>query len=98
MDENANLVFLDISKNKELSDEGSLVVLAQKLKYNTHLQTLDLSQVRVRKPFFKLHMEPSLQFNIFLKYVISQPAPEPIEEHLLTNIIIQQEVLPRFHP
>ncbi len=70
MNDGANLTFLDISKSKEILDEGSLVILAQQLKYNTHLQTLDLSQIRVRRPFLKQYMEPSLQFNISLKYVI----------------------------
>lgn len=60
MGEHSTLTFLDISKSKELNDEGSLVTLAQQLQYNTHLQTLDLTNVKVRKPFLKNHLEPSL--------------------------------------
>ena len=48
-----NLTYLDISKNKDLSDEGSLIILAQQLTHNKHLQTLDLSGLRIRKPFLK---------------------------------------------
>jgi hypothetical protein len=53
MGEDATLTFLDISKSKDLNDEGSLIVLAKELAFNTHLQTLDLTAVRVRKPFLK---------------------------------------------
>jgi hypothetical protein len=38
----ANLTLLDISKSKELNDEGSLIILAKKIAQNKHLQTLDL--------------------------------------------------------
>jgi Leucine Rich repeat len=31
------LTFLDISKNKELNDEGSLITLAKQLAQNNHL-------------------------------------------------------------
>ena len=53
MGEDATLTFLDISKSKDLNDEGSLIVLAKELAFNTHLQTLDLTAVRVRKLFLK---------------------------------------------
>jgi hypothetical protein len=33
----ATLTYLNIGKNMELSDEGSLVVLAKQLEFNTHL-------------------------------------------------------------
>jgi len=60
MGTHATLTFLDISKSKDLNDEGSLIILAKQLAFNTHLQTLDLNGVRVRKPFLKLFLEPSL--------------------------------------
>ena len=37
MGQDATLTFLDISKSKDLNDEGSLIVLAQQLAFNTHL-------------------------------------------------------------
>jgi hypothetical protein len=46
---------------------------------------LDLSGVRVRKPFLKLHVEPSLKKNITLKYVLGKLTPDIIDEQLLIN-------------
>lgn len=37
MGQHATLTFLDISKSKELNDEGSLIILAQQLAFNTTL-------------------------------------------------------------
>lgn len=37
MGHHATLTFLDISKSKELNDEGSLIILARQLARNTHL-------------------------------------------------------------
>ena len=86
MGQDATLTFLDISKSKDLNDEGSLIILAKELAFNTHLQTLDLNAVRVRKPFLKLYLEPSLQKNITLKYVLGKIAPDIIDEQLNINI------------
>lgn len=58
---NEGLTLLDISKNKELNDDGSLIVLANSLTKNKTLNTLDLSGVRIRKPYLKLHLEPALR-------------------------------------
>jgi hypothetical protein len=41
-------------------------------------------------------MEPSLQTNISLKYVLAKPAPDVIEEQLQINILIQTEILSRY--
>jgi hypothetical protein len=86
MGEYATLTFLDISKSKDLNDEGSLIILARQLAFNTYLQTLDLTGVRVRKPFLKLYMEPSLKKNITLKYVLGKLTPDIIDEQLHINI------------
>jgi Ran GTPase-activating protein (RanGAP) involved in mRNA processing and transport len=88
MGQHATLTFLDISKSKELNDEGSLITLAKQLAHNTYLQTLDLSGVRVRKPYLKLYMEPSLRKNITLKYVVGKLTPDIIDEQLNINIQI----------
>ena len=96
MGQHASLTFLDISKNKELNDEGSLTVLAQQLAYNTTLQTLDLNGIRVRKPFLKQYLEPSLKQNITLKYVLGKLTPDIIEEQLQINIQIKTDVLPNY--
>jgi len=51
MGANCSLTYLDISRNKELDDEGSLAIMAKSLSYNKSLTTLDLSGLRIRKPF-----------------------------------------------
>ena len=37
MGESATLTFLDISKSRELNDEGSLITLAKQIEFNTCL-------------------------------------------------------------
>ena len=96
MGEHSTLTFLDISKSKELSDDGSLLTLAQQLQFNSHLQTLDLTAVKVRKPFLKNHLEPSLQKNITLKYVLGKLTPDIIDEQLSINIQIRTDVEPNY--
>ena len=50
---NEGIEFLDIAKNKDITDEISLVALCESLTINKKLQTLDLSGITVRKPFLK---------------------------------------------
>lgn len=66
------------------------------MAFNTHLQTLDLSGVRIRKPYLKLYLEPSLKQNITLKYVLGKFAPEVIDLELEINIKIQTDVEPNY--
>ena len=80
--ENNTLQLLDISRNKELLDEGSLVTLVQSLAINKSIQTIDISGVRVRKPFLKSHFCAALKSNITLKYVIGKFTPEIIDDEL----------------
>lgn len=63
---NEGLRFLDIAKNRDVTDEGSLVVLADALTYNKHLKTIDLTGLNIRKPFLKMHFEQALKRNITL--------------------------------
>lgn len=86
MGAHATLTFLDISKNKELNDEGSLITLAKQLAFNNHLQTLDLTGIRVRKPYLKSYMEPALKKNISLKYITGNLTPDVIDVELKINI------------
>ena len=66
---NKGLKFLDIAKNKDISDESSLITLADALTVNRSLQTLDVSGLKIRKPFLKLHLEQALKKNITLRCV-----------------------------
>ena len=75
---NKGLKFLDIAKNKDLSDEASLVTLVESLEKNRALQTLDLSSLKIRKPFLKMHFEPALKKNITLQKVLGKIPPSII--------------------
>lgn len=77
---------LDISRNKELNDEGSLVTFAQSIAMNKSIQTLDMNGIRIRKPYLKSHFEPALISNITLKFVLAKMTPDIIDESLNTNI------------
>ena len=93
---NNTIKMLDLSKNKDLSDEGSLITLVQSIAFNSSLQSIDLSGIRIRKPFLKTYFEPALKTNITLKYVIGKLTPDIIDEDLLTNITIENEILPNY--
>jgi Ran GTPase-activating protein (RanGAP) involved in mRNA processing and transport len=92
-----NLTYLDISKNKDLSDENSLTIFAQQLAFNRFLQTLDLSGLRIRKPFLKQYFEPSMKKNCTLKFVVGNITPDIIDLDLRVNIQIENEVEPNFY-
>jgi hypothetical protein len=79
------ITYLDLSKNKELSDEGSLIALANSISKNRMLRTLDLTGIRLRKPFLKVHLEPALQTNITLVEVMGKIPPGTIENELAVN-------------
>ena len=96
MGAHCSLTYLDISKNKELDDEGSLVAMAKALASNKSLSTLDLSGLRIRKPFLKNHFEPALKTNCTLKYVIGKIPADVIDTELKTNILIENEIEPNF--
>ena len=93
---NKGLKFLDIAKNKDLSDEASLIALAEALEKNRCLQTLDLSSLKIRKPYLKQHLEPALKKNINLQKIIGKIPPGIIEFELETNIIIEKEIMPLY--
>ena len=67
MGSNSGISFLDISKNKDISDEGSLTTLVEALVTNETLRILDLSGLQIRKPFLKIHFDVALQKNITLQ-------------------------------
>ena len=50
---NEGLTFLDIAKNKDVTEDGSLSTLCDALTENKMLRTLDLTGYTIRKPFLK---------------------------------------------
>jgi hypothetical protein len=95
--DNNGLKFLDVSKNKDLSDEGSLVALAKSLSKNKMLRTLDLSGIRLRKPYLKSHLESALKTNIALIEVLGKiSAGSSLERELGINSMIENKIVPCF--
>jgi len=93
---NEGLIFLDIAKNKEITDEGSLLVLCDALILNKKLQSIDLTGLNIRKPFLKQNFDQALKRNITLQEVFGKIPPNIIQSELDTNIVIEKEVLPLY--
>lgn len=53
MAENMGIETLDISRNKEISDDGSLINLVNSLTKNQSLKKIILNGLHIRKPFCK---------------------------------------------
>jgi hypothetical protein len=94
LERNMGLEYLDVSKNKDISDEGGLITLAESLARNKKLKTLDVSGIRLRKPFLKSHLELALQSNITLIDVIGKIPPGTIEGDLGINVKIRDQIYP----
>ena len=60
MAKNKGIEILDISRNRDITDEGSLIALATSLRNNQCLKTLTLTGLSVRKTFCKDHLLPAL--------------------------------------
>ena len=69
---NQGITFLDISKNKDLGDEASLIALAESLTTNKTLKTIDFTGLQVRKPYLKQHFDVALKKNITLQKVLGK--------------------------
>ena len=76
---NSGIKYLDISKCKDVTDEGALVTLADSISKNRCLETLNISLLRVRKPYLKSHMDAGLQKNITLTQIIGKLPPDTVE-------------------
>lgn len=95
---NEGIVLLDIAKNKEVTDEGSLLVLCESLTVNKKLQSIDLTGITVRKPFLKQYFDQALKRNITLQQVIGKIPANIIQPELEQNIMIEKEIMPLYEP
>ena len=64
---NKGISSLNLSKNKDISDEYGLRELANALCHNSCLAVIDLNGIKVRKPCVVSYFKPALQQNITLK-------------------------------
>ena len=84
---------LNISKNKDVTDEIGLRELANALAYNQHLSIIELSGLKVRKPCVIQYFQPSMKKNITLKKIVGKIPPGIITEDLKDNITIESDII-----
>ena len=53
MADNKGIETLDISRNKEIQDDGSLINLVNSLATNQSLKSITMHSLHIRKPFCK---------------------------------------------
>jgi len=93
---NKGIESLNISKNKDVSDEFGLRELALALATNSSLAIIDISGLKVRKPCVIQYFQPALKSNITLKRIIGKIPPGIIHEDLKDNVTIESDIASRF--
>lgn len=87
---------LDISKNSDLTDYGSLKVLAEAFTVNKTLNVIDVTGIIVNKAFCVDILEPALRRNISLKKIIGKFPQKIVDEELKINNLITTYIEPCF--
>jgi Ran GTPase-activating protein (RanGAP) involved in mRNA processing and transport len=81
--QNGGLIHLNLAKNKEISDEDDgLRALAECLKENAFLQSIDISGIKISKALMKQFFLPAMKDNIFMQKVIGRIPPNIIHDEL----------------
>jgi hypothetical protein len=83
---------LNLSKNKDISDEIGLKELAMALSTNSSLSIIDLTGIKIRKPCVINYFQPALKQNITLKRIIGKVPPGIISDDLKDNVTIESDV------
>ena len=89
---NKGIDSLNLSKNKDVSDEAGLRELAHALASNSSLAVIDLSGLKVRKPCVIQYFQPALKSNITLKRILGKIPPGIISEDLKDNVTIESDI------
>lgn len=93
---NKGIESLNLSKNKDVTDEVGLKELAEALAYNSSLAVIDLSGLKVRKPCVLQYFQPALKSNITLKRIIGKIPPGIIAEDLKDNVTIEADIKSKY--
>ena len=88
---NKGLQNLNLSKNKDISDEVGLRQLAHSLIANSSLHEIDLSGLKIRKNCIESYFKPALKHNITLKKIEGKIPHGVIEQDLHDNELIEKE-------
>lgn len=83
---------MNLSKNKDISDEVGLRKLAEALTTNSSLSEIDLTGLKIRKPCLMNYFKPALLQNITLKRIIGKVPPGIISDDLKDNFTIENDV------
>ena len=89
---NKGLQNLNLSKNKDISDEVGLRQLAHSLIANSSLHEIDLSGLKIRKNCIESYFKPALKHNITLKKIEGKIPHGVIEQDLHDNELIEKEI------
>ena len=85
---------LNLHKNRDINDdEVGLKLLADCLKDNSFLQTIDLTSIMISKPILRNHFLPALENNIFLQRIIGRVPPGIITDEISNNVTIDEELV-----
>lgn len=87
---------MNLSKNKDITDEVGLKELAGALAFNSSLAVIDLSGLKVRKPCVLQYFQPALKSNITLKRIIGKIPPGIIGDDLKDNVTIEADIQCKF--
>lgn len=90
---NKGIESLNLSKNKDVSDEYGLRELAYSLATNSSLSVIDLSGLKVRKPSVMQYFQPALKQNITLKRIVGKIPPGIITSDLKDNLTIESNII-----
>lgn len=93
---NKGIESINLSKNKDVTDEFGLRELALSLGSNCHLKVIDLSGIKVRKPCMLQYFQPSLKKNITLKKIMGKIPPGIINSDLKDNLTIEEGIVQHF--
>jgi hypothetical protein len=90
---NKGIELLNISRNKDVSDEVGLKEFAHSLSHNQFISIIDLSGLKVRKPCVIQYFQPAMKSNITLKKIIGKIPPGIISDDLKDNITIESDII-----
>ena len=83
---------MNLSKNKDISDEVGLRKLAEALTTNSSLSEIDLTGLKIRKPCLMNYFKPALLQNITLKRIMGKVPSGIISDDLKDNFTIENDV------
>lgn len=98
---NAGIVDLNLSKNKDVNEDEEaqgIKDIAEAIRQNYFIKTLDLNGLRLPKPVVKQNFLPALQSNIYLQEIKGKFSTGVLNEELAVNAVIERQLIPHLKP